>query len=142
MQSVDATFKLSVRCHPTDDARNLAMLSLGPFSLGRRNKPFIRTSASIGIFIIAQIVEIKMDGEQGDTMARCEYIKTHGYKKPLPKAGVDPMPLAFKTSASACFRGKRDRTGGYLLSRQVGCPLHHWCYATLLQGLGYGQEIG
>jgi len=60
----------------------------------------------------------------------------------LPKAGVDPMLLAFKVSVLACFRGKRDRTHGYLLSRQEGCPLHHWCYAILVDGLKYRWEVG
>ena len=55
----------------------------------------------------------------------------------LPKMGVDPMLLAFKASVLACFRGKHDRTHGYLLSRKEGYPLHHWCYAILVEDLKY-----
>ena len=60
----------------------------------------------------------------------------------LPKTGVDPMLLAFKASVLACFRGKRDQTHGYLLSRQEGSPLHHWCYAKLVDALKYQWEVG
>ena len=40
-----------------------------------------------------------------------------------------------------CFRGKRDQTRGYLLSRQVGCPLHHWCHAIPVEVLEYDNEL-
>jgi len=39
------------------------------------------------------------------------------------------------------FRGKRDRTRGYLLSRQVGRPLHHWRHAIPVQVLEYDDEL-
>ena len=51
------------------------------------------------------------------------------------------MPLTFKVSLLACFRGKHDRTHGHLLSRQGGRPLHHWCYAVLVEDLEYDNEL-
>ena len=62
-------------------------------------------------------------------------------KKSLPEVGVDPMLLTFKVSLLACFWGKHDRTHGHLLSRQGGRPLHHWCYAVLVEDLEYDREL-
>ena len=41
----------------------------------------------------------------------------------------------------ACLLSRQTYTCGYLLSRQVELLLHHWCYATLLEDLGYDREL-
>ena len=79
------------------------------------------------------------EAKQGDRMTWWCLHKGAAWmtKKSLPKTGIDPMPLAFKASGLACFRGRHDQTCGRFLSRQVGCPLRHWGYAALVQDLEY-----
>ena len=50
------------------------------------------------------------------------------------------MSLAFKASDLLTFKASWIEPD-YLLLRQVRCPLHHWCYATVVQCLEYGTEV-